>query len=96
VVTISLTLADATGKPLSRYEREVFLKAWRLSGNHGYPAVTEPELKNPQMQANSFRIEAYFRTKTGHGHTLRAKPTISNAVRSTNPSRLACRTPATS
>jgi hypothetical protein len=30
VVTISLTLTDAAGKPLSRYHREVFLKAWRL------------------------------------------------------------------
>ena len=30
VVTVSLTLTDATGKLLSRYEREVFLKAWRL------------------------------------------------------------------
>jgi hypothetical protein len=29
-VTVSLSLADATGKLLSRYEREVFLKAWRL------------------------------------------------------------------
>jgi hypothetical protein len=30
VVTVSLSLADATGKLLSRYEREVFLQAWRL------------------------------------------------------------------
>jgi hypothetical protein len=30
VVTVSLTLADAAGRLLSRYEREVFLKAWRL------------------------------------------------------------------
>ena len=30
VITVLLTLSDATGKPLSRYEREVFLKAWRL------------------------------------------------------------------
>jgi beta-mannosidase len=30
VVTISLTLTDATGTLLSRYQREVFLKAWRL------------------------------------------------------------------
>lgn len=29
VLTISLTLADATGKLLSRYEREVFIEAWR-------------------------------------------------------------------
>ena len=29
LVTVSLSLADATGKVLSRYEREVFLKAWR-------------------------------------------------------------------
>jgi hypothetical protein len=30
VATISLTLTDATGKALSRYQREVFLAAWRL------------------------------------------------------------------
>ena len=30
VATISLTLADAAGNPLSRYQREVFLQAWRL------------------------------------------------------------------
>ena len=30
VMTISLMLADATGKPLSRYRREVFIEAWRL------------------------------------------------------------------
>ena len=30
VVTILLTLTDISGKPLSRYQREVFLKAWRL------------------------------------------------------------------
>jgi hypothetical protein len=29
-VTISLALTDAGGKLLSRYQREVFLKAWRL------------------------------------------------------------------
>jgi hypothetical protein len=30
VASVSLTLTDATGKLLSRYQREVFLKAWRL------------------------------------------------------------------
>jgi hypothetical protein len=30
VVTISLALADAKSKLLSRYQREVFLNAWRL------------------------------------------------------------------
>ncbi len=30
VVTISLTLTDAAGRTLSRYRRDVFLKAWRL------------------------------------------------------------------
>ena len=30
LIHISLTLADAKGNLLSRYEREVFLKAWRL------------------------------------------------------------------
>ena len=30
VVNVSLTLTDATGNLLSRYQREVFLKAWRL------------------------------------------------------------------
>jgi hypothetical protein len=29
VVHIALTLADAVGKPVSHYHREVFLKAWR-------------------------------------------------------------------
>jgi hypothetical protein len=28
--TVSLTLADAASKPLSRYRREVFLRAWRV------------------------------------------------------------------
>ncbi len=33
VATISLTLTDAMGKPLSRYHREVFLKAWQVGPN---------------------------------------------------------------
>jgi hypothetical protein len=29
--------------------------------------IAEPELRNPQMHANNFLVEAYFRTKPGHG-----------------------------
>lgn len=37
VVAISLVLSDATGTPISRYQRDVFLKAWREEAAVLYP-----------------------------------------------------------
>jgi hypothetical protein len=42
VVTLSLVLKDSSGSELARYERAVFLDAWRMEGAASAPRATTP------------------------------------------------------